>query len=87
MDKLKIVKGLVFCMTICMAFLFCIAINKVISNKTQQTFDIKLKNVINYQKENFYASGNYAYIISSNKIYVINVEQGILKGTVSLGKE
>lgn len=87
MDKLKIVKGLVFVMTFCLVFLLCIAINKVTLNKNQQTFDITLENVVEYKSDNFYATGDYVYISSEQKIYVIDVNQGILKGTISLRKE
>ena len=87
MDKLKIVKVMVFFMTFCLVFLLCIAINKVMLNKRQQTFDIKIENIVNYDKDNFYVAGDYAFITSSEKIYVINVNQGILRGTISLGKE
>ena len=87
MNKLKIVKGLVFFMTFVIIFLLCLAIQKVMVNKKQQTFDIEIENIVEYTSDNFSVAGDYAYITSAKKIYVIDVNKGILKGTISLRKE
>ena len=43
MDKIKIIKLLVFCLTFCMVFVLCLLVNKVVLKNTEKPFEIKIE--------------------------------------------
>ena len=86
MDKIKMIKALVFVLTFFIVFVLCFLFEKVIGGKSTKTFDIKLEG-INSKIDSFKISDKYIYVMSSDKLYVIDVENGIYKGSISVKGE
>ena len=84
MDKLKIIKKAVFGLTFCIVFILCIIVHKTFSKKTVAQFDIALESADATKIDNFFVSGNYGFVVTSNKVYIIDVEKGIYKGSISI---
>lgn len=86
MVKLKILKGIVFLMTFCMAFLICLAIAHVASReKRPGAFLLNLHQAQDAKINSVFANGDKLFVVSGqNTISVINMQENSLEGTIIL---
>ncbi len=88
MDKIKIIKLLVFCLTFCLLFVLCLLVNKVMLKNTEKTFEIKIETVDKEQITDIKTAENLLHVVTSeNKIYVFDVKKGAYKGSIYFVKE
>lgn len=85
MDKLKIVKALVFLLTFILVFLLCFVVSKALTKGLKsQDIDIKIADT---EIREIAASGDYLYVLGSEQVHIINIKNHNLLGGVSLLKE
>lgn len=82
MDKLKIIKTMVFMLTFCMVFALCLLVGRVVEKNNHKPFEIKISNVKEAKIDKFKINGNYAYIKTSDQIHVVDIESGTYKGMI-----
>ena len=88
MDKIKIIKLLVICLTFCLLFVLCLLVNKVMLKNTEKTFEIKIETVDKEQITDIKTAENLLHVVTSeNKIYVFDVKKGAYKGSIYFVKE
>lgn len=83
MDKLKIIKMLVFMLTFFIVFSLCILTQKAIKKRNNVSYDIKLSS-LSSKIDGFEISNDYGYVLSANKIFVIDLKNGTYKGSISV---
>ena len=82
MDKLKIIKTMVFILTFCMIFALCLLVGKVFEKSTSKPIEVKISGIKDAKIDNFKISENFIYIQTSNKIHIIDVKKGNYKGMI-----
>ncbi len=88
MDKIKIIKLLVFCLTFCMVFVLCLLVNKVVLKNTEKPFEIKIETSDKMHITDAKTTEKFIHVITSeNKIYVFDVKKGAYKGSISFAGE
>ena len=88
MDKIKIIKLLVFCLTFCMVFVLCLLVNKVVLKNTEKPFEIKIETSDKMHIADVKTTENFVHVITSeNKIHIFDVKKGAYKGSISFAGE
>lgn len=85
MNKLKIMKILVFLLTFLMVFMLCLLVNRVVVKKDIQNFEIHLQGA--KKIDNFSVEGDYGYVVTSDTVYVVNIKKGKYKGFITTREE
>lgn len=81
MDKLKIVKMLVFLLTFLVFFTLCLLVNKAFISKNAKPFEMMLETK-GAKIDGFDINGDYGYILAGNTIYVVDVKKSVYKGSI-----
>lgn len=88
MDKLKILKSVVFLMTFCIALLLCFAVVKVASRNVDNPSVLDLKAAGESKIASAFAQDNRLFLTVDNKqILIVDLNKMTLTGTINLKRE
>ncbi len=86
MDKLKIIKTVVFILTFCTVFLLCLVLTKLMIKSGQQEnfYTIGIETGIPEESYNLLSDGKRLYIAAGRKIHIISLADKAYEGVVVL---
>lgn len=86
MDKLKIIKTVVFILTFCTVFLLCLILTKLMVKSGQQDnfYIISLETGTREENYNLLSDGKRLYVAVGRKIHIISLADRTYEGVVVL---
>lgn len=87
MDKLKIIKTIVFVLTFLMVFLLCLVLTKIMvkSGQKRMFYTISLDVSQSEGDYRFLSDGSRLYVSAGRKIHIISLADKVYEGIVILG--
>ncbi len=84
MDKLKIIKLLVFVLTFCTFFVLCLILTKIMLKSEQGTdfYTINLETTSSDKVFDVLSDGKRLYVTTDSKIHVIDMRDKVYEGVV-----